>query len=407
MNPIIAVFAFLTVEPILFMDSLAYGISDTATRVLIYNKVCSQEFHHFRESCERRNLTTYEESLIQRSASKWEFYRTLTFALPAVILVPVFSSLADEWSKKWVLFMCPLGSIASLVVYLLTSIFYESPVVVVLVGDFAGGLTGGVLTLMGVCFGYLTAIAVPGSSDDRMVRIAIAEAFQLASRTLSYFVSGPIFRATGYAFVYIFGISINGILIVYITCRIRDIRFDRGSNRGVDGTCTKERFDLTIDSNRNSITAESDSPNNTVHNWDVDKHLSHCGTTNDNRQVGTVQSMNGMMRNQGTSSSELVHQGTSCSELTHQETSSSELGHQETSSSELGHQETTSPGIVPKEVLHLRVAWICVHLKRHYVDYARTVLKRRDGKNRMNVIVTLVVITAESMCVYVIGESGF
>ena len=400
MNPIIAVLAFLTVEPILFMDSLAYGISDTATRVLIYNKVCSQEFHHSRESCERRNLTTYEESLIQGSASKWEFYRSLTFALPAVVLVPVFSSLADEWSKKWVLFLCPLGSIASLVVYLLTSIFYESPVVVMLVGDFAGGLTGGVLTLMGVCFGYLTAIVDPGSSDDRMVRIAIAEAFQLASRTLSYFVSGPIFRATGYAFVYIFGIGINGLLIVYVTCRIRDIRFDKGSNREVVGTCTKERFNLTIDSTRDSITTEQiqfNSPNNTAPDWDLNEHVSHCGTTNDNRQVGTGQSRNGIIRNQGTSSSELELHGTSCSEL----------GLHGTSCSEVELQGTSRPEIVPREVHHIRVAWIYVHLKRHYVGYARTVLKRRDGKNRMNVIVTLVVITVESMCVYVIGESGF
>ena|SRR6218665_3064801 len=214
-----SIVCLLTVEPALFLVALGNGISDTATRVMMYDKVCIMLLNEV-DRCVARNFTSAEEVLVQQEASLWEFYRTLTSHLPAVVLMILYANLVDRWSKKYTMFFTPIGFILSMIVYLVCSIFMESSPGYMLIGSLTLGFSGGQLAMMGACFSYLSATASPGML---IIHISLAEAALLASAAISSFASGVLLETVGYVLVYFIGIAINVVLIIYVLIRIKNI----------------------------------------------------------------------------------------------------------------------------------------------------------------------------------------
>jgi MFS family permease len=228
----------LTVEPVLFVDAFAFGLTDTATRALAFDRVCLTYLQLHSSSslstCPVSNLTSDETSFVHGETSRLQSYSTLCVSLPAVLLVVVYSNLSDRWSRKYVILIGPVGSILSSAICLLVAANAHWPPMALLAASVVSGLTGGFVTLLGACLGYLTATVMKNAGCQtsssqhrpdchRLLRLAIAEAFMQVSRTVSASSSGKILSAVGPEMVFVIGILLNVTEALYVAIRLQNI----------------------------------------------------------------------------------------------------------------------------------------------------------------------------------------
>lgn len=210
----------LTVEPALFLISMGYGIPATASKVLFYDKVCIMLLDDI-DVCVSRNFTSEDqETAVQQEVSIWEFYQIVVACLPAIFMNVVYANLCDRWSKKYTMLFCPIGYILSLIVYMVGAIYLDSSPAFMLIAPLVIGIAGGMLTMLGASFSYLSATT---NNSNLIIHISLAEAALLASSSMSSFISGILYDTIGYFYVYLIGIIINVLLIIYILLRLKNI----------------------------------------------------------------------------------------------------------------------------------------------------------------------------------------
>jgi len=210
----------LTVEPALFLLSMGLSISATASKVLFFNKVCIMLIDDT-DVCVSRNFTSEDQEMaVQQEVSNWEFYMTVTGCIPAVAMNVVYANLVDRWSKKYSMLFCPVGYILCTVIHMICAIYLESSPAFMLLGTVVTSISGGMLTMLGACFSYMSATA---GESNLIIHISLAEAAMLASSSISSFVSGILFDTVGYFYVYLISIIVNVLLIIYILVRLKNI----------------------------------------------------------------------------------------------------------------------------------------------------------------------------------------
>src|SRR6218665_2611378 len=210
----------LTVEPALFLLSMGLSISATASKVLFFNKVCIMLIDDT-DVCVSRNFTSEDQEMaVQQEVSNWEFYMTVTGCIPAVAMNVVYANLVDRWSKKYSMLFCPVGYILCTVIHMICAIYLESSPAFMLLGTVVTSISGGMLTMLGACFSYMSATA---GESNLIIHISLAEAAMLASSSVSSFVSGILFDTVGYFYVYLISIIVNVLVILYILVRLKNI----------------------------------------------------------------------------------------------------------------------------------------------------------------------------------------
>lgn len=210
----------LTVEPALFLISMGHGIPATATKVLFYDKVCIMLLDDI-DVCVSRNFTSEEQEIhVQQQVSIWEFYQIVAACLPAIFMNVVYANLCDRWSKKYTMLFCPIGYILSMIVYMIGAIYLDSSPAFMLIAPLVLGISGGMLTMLGASFSYLSATT---TNSNLIIHISLAEAALLASSSMSSFISGILYDTIGYFYVYLIGIIVNVLLIIYILVRLKNI----------------------------------------------------------------------------------------------------------------------------------------------------------------------------------------
>src|SRR6218665_2092446 len=418
-----SIVCLLTVEPALFLVALGNGISDTATRVMMYDKVCIMLLNEV-DRCVARNFTSAEEVLVQQEASLWEFYRTLTSHLPAVVLMILYANLVDRWSKKYTMFFTPIGFILSMIVYLVCSIFMESSPGYMLIGSLTLGFSGGQLAMMGACFSYLSATASPGML---IIHISLAEAALLASAAISSFASGVLLETVGYVLVYFIGIVINAVLIIYIFIRIKNIPLSAAVLNSVaavaDSSAAETRASpaaLSVDIDELTIKMDD------VPEVEIAGHLSLCaangftphekiaGGVEGNAETGESHLENGHLSQENHVVAKITEIETSvgngkqvsvalstlsdCLPIPSKESPSESQLKQ--TCSETGAYTTTKSTTCDVCSLCSQAAYTLWFYARMYVN---TAIRRREHNKRRGILALLSIIIVEVICVYATG----
>lgn len=213
------VVCLLTIEPVFFLVSIGSALSDTAIKFLLYDKVCIAMTANV-DACVKRNLTGYDVTSIQQQVSYWEFYHLASFGVPAILTNVFYATLADRWSKKYTILFFPTGAIISSAIYIVSAVYVQSSPVFLLLGGLATGLSGSLLTLIGTCFSYLSTTA---PEANLIVRISVAEAVLLASRSMAFFASGVFLDACGFVTVYLASIPFYLLTILYVLVGLKNI----------------------------------------------------------------------------------------------------------------------------------------------------------------------------------------
>ena len=211
----------VTVEPILFLTSLAMHLEAPTRNAFIYQKSCLTKFDS--DVCNHLKNGSFkeEEDAVQSESSRWMFYQNLAFIIPSLFVVLYLGSWSDKISRKLPMILTAIGSILGDAIQIVLSVYMQTHVGFILFSALASGLTGGfVATLMSV-FSYAGQVA---SDRNRTARMGVIEAMLPISGIITTFVSGILLKATSFVFVYSLVLFIRVLLILYVIFLLPDIR---------------------------------------------------------------------------------------------------------------------------------------------------------------------------------------
>ena len=127
---------WVTVEPLILIYMLASGVHAPALSSLTYHKVCIHKYHSTITCDNLHNSSNkHKEDYVQGVTSFWFLLHNVANELPAIFLSFLYGSLSDNFSRKLALTLPCLGQTISIFGYLLNSVFIDSHVAYLLIGQ--------------------------------------------------------------------------------------------------------------------------------------------------------------------------------------------------------------------------------------------------------------------------------
>ncbi|CAF3135705.1 unnamed protein product [Rotaria socialis] len=169
--------AILPICLICFLYLCSLFLFFCATNSLIYSTVCLLRANESfcAEIDQNQSLKALEES-IQKESSQWALYGTLSFAIIACIISPVYGSLSDTKNRKLPIILTICNAILTGLIITIASVYQGTKLCLILyiVANIINGFGGGALILISSCFGYATDSCT--HKEQHIQIIAIIEA---------------------------------------------------------------------------------------------------------------------------------------------------------------------------------------------------------------------------------------
>ncbi|XP_076337814.1 uncharacterized protein LOC143239978 [Tachypleus tridentatus] len=211
----------ITVEPVLFLHTVAVLLEMSILQDLIRHKVCLQEAGiHNTSVC--KHLDKYVIRSVQDSTVIWVRYYNVVLNGCGLLACTYLGSWGDRFGRKIPLVFPPLGSVLSCVNFIIvTTYIYKGHVSLLLVSAVLSGFSGGTIAMTANSFGYLSDITTEGS---RTLRTFILEAMLAIGVTIGLYVGGAMLRVTSYCSVFLLELSLCAVDILYILFCLKDIK---------------------------------------------------------------------------------------------------------------------------------------------------------------------------------------
>ncbi|CAF0996441.1 unnamed protein product [Rotaria sordida] len=169
--------AVLPICLICFLYLCSFLLFFCATNSLIYSTVCLLRANesYCAEIDQNKSLIILEES-IQKESSQWALYGTLSFAIIACFISPIYGSLSDTKNRKFPIILTICNAILTGLIITIASIYQGTRLCLILyiVANIVNGFGGGTLILISSCFGYATDSCT--HKEQHVQMIAIIEA---------------------------------------------------------------------------------------------------------------------------------------------------------------------------------------------------------------------------------------
>jgi MFS family permease len=217
----------ITVEPILFLYSLAGSFQWPTVDALFYRKVCLNFYNT--SICDNLSTVEYaaEEDVIQSHTSYWYLANNLCFEIPSIITSFFYGSLSDRFSRKTALVLPLIGQMITLAIYFVNALVFSLPIGCLLIGPVISGLFGGWITCNIAAYSYLSEVSTP---ENRAVRIALGESMSAISISIGFFASGVTLDHTNFQSVLAISFSFYVIAFLYAVFAVKDL--NSGSQTG-------------------------------------------------------------------------------------------------------------------------------------------------------------------------------
>ena len=143
--------AILPICTICFLSLCSFFLFFCATNSLIYSTVCLLRANasFCAQLDENKSLIILEES-IQKESSQWSLYGTLSFAIIACIVSPIYGSLSDTKNRKLPIILALCNAILTGLIITVGSIYQGTQLCLILylVANIVNGFGGGALILV-------------------------------------------------------------------------------------------------------------------------------------------------------------------------------------------------------------------------------------------------------------------
>ncbi|CAF4653003.1 unnamed protein product [Rotaria sp. Silwood1] len=169
--------AILPICCICFLCLCSFLLFVCATNSLIYSTVCLLRANESfcAEIDQNKSFQILEES-IQKESSQWVLYGTLSFAIIASFISPIYGSLSDTKNRKLPIILTICNAILTGLIITIASVYQGTRLCLILylVANIVNGFGGGTLVLISSCFGYATDSCA--HKEQHVQTIAIIEA---------------------------------------------------------------------------------------------------------------------------------------------------------------------------------------------------------------------------------------
>ena len=226
----VAIMGTLTVEPLTVLFYVATSFMMPTDDALWYRKVCLHLYQD-QELCGDINKNasyTEMEQEVQRINSQWNFYRTTSFSLPAMLTTFLYGSWSDRISRKLPIFLPLFGLLVGSCINMASAVFTMSPLWILLMASALQGMLGGMLTMLVSTMSYISDISTP---ESRTMRISILYASSNIGSLIAYTLSGVIFDHSGFVVMYSICITFTFISIFYTGVFVADIKPNNSQNQ--------------------------------------------------------------------------------------------------------------------------------------------------------------------------------
>ena len=181
---------------ICFLYLCALNLFLCATNSLIYTTVCL--LHANQSFCsdidQNKTLQEFQED-IQKEASDWSLFGTLSFALISCFASPILGSLSDMKNRKYPIVLTISNAILTGLIITIGSIFQGRQIALYLylTANIVNGFGGGSLILISSCFGYATDRCT--DKTQHVQTIALIESSLTIGMVIGYMTCTFIFEA--------------------------------------------------------------------------------------------------------------------------------------------------------------------------------------------------------------------
>lgn len=141
----------ISVEPVALLFYMSLGFQSSTDNALWYRKVCITLYgdtDHSQWLCENlavNDSLREQEEQVQSLNSKWNFYKAICASLPQLITTFLYGSWSDSISRKLPMAIPLVGNILGCTVYLIGSVFMDSPLGFLLLAGLLQGSSGNCL----------------------------------------------------------------------------------------------------------------------------------------------------------------------------------------------------------------------------------------------------------------------
>jgi len=248
----------LPICSICFLYLCSFFLFICATNSLIYSTICLLRANEtFCSQLDTNKSLIDLEEAIQKESSQWSLYGTLSFAIIACIVSPIYGSLSDTKNRKLPIVLTICNAIVTGLIVTIGSVFQGTEMCLILyvVANIVNGFGGGALILISSCFGYATDSCT--GKEQHVQTIAIIEASLNIGVVIGYLLCTFIFELHARTW-HILSVHVV-LLILALLISLAFLRTHRLSDSSTMTVCRKilrpftDSRDLLIDLKRNSL----------------------------------------------------------------------------------------------------------------------------------------------------------
>lgn len=210
-----------TSEPIIFLYATIYMINLSILPQFVLSKLCLQK-HNGNETICSPSTPEQVDSDLQKAASKWWFIIIASAQIPSVITCLIWGPLSDAIGRKASIYVVPAVSLVQNLVFVGCAYFATSHMGFVVLGFCLSTLFGQFPGVISLCYGFITEVTTD-NKEARIARLAFVDASIFFAGILSGLGAGQLLERFNFVAVFCFSITINLLLLLYITFLLPDI----------------------------------------------------------------------------------------------------------------------------------------------------------------------------------------
>jgi len=211
-----------TSEPIIFLYATIYMINLSILPQFVLQKLCLQKHNGNASSCSVSEVEEVDQEL-QKSASEWWFIIIASAQIPSVITCLIWGPLSDAIGRRASIYVVPSVSLIQNLVFVGCAYFATSHMGFVVLGFCLSTLFGQFPGVISLCYGFITEVTAD-NKEARIARLAFVDASIFFAGVLSGLGAGQLLERLGFVAVFIFSITINTFLLLYITFLLPDLK---------------------------------------------------------------------------------------------------------------------------------------------------------------------------------------
>lgn len=212
----------ITVEPMLFLSGAAVNLSFISIQFLFLEKICQLELGYSKEECNNGLYESHVNNTIATEAHRamawWNMITVSMLQTSAVVMIVLFGSWSDKYSRKTPLMVPLLSYIMYYSLLMVNVYFHETPVYFIVLSHIPIAIAGkSVIETLSMAY-----VVEDETGSSKTLRLFIAMATERLGAFSTKFFSAEVYMLWGYYPVFASSIILVILAGVYMIFWLKD-----------------------------------------------------------------------------------------------------------------------------------------------------------------------------------------